>query len=279
MIPLSGIKLVSIAFNMPGPAAVWQLHGYGASVVKVEPPTGDPLGRNCPELYGALTAGQEVVRLDLKDAAGRAQIDALLAGADVLITSTLPSSLERLNLSWDRLHRDFPQLCQVAIVGYAPPDEELTGHDLTYQASVGMVNPPTMPATLLADMAGAQCAVTDTFAVLRERERTGSGVFRYVPIATAVDFFALPLRYGITSPGGRLAGTIPMYNLYQASDGWVAVAALEPQFWDKLQELLALEQGTYEELATIFAKRTVGDWETWAVENRLPIGAVRQAQL
>src|SRR5262245_11318473 len=117
MQPLAGIKMVTIAFNMPGPAAVWQLHGFGANVVKVEPPTGDPLGRNCPPLYGEFTAGQDVRRIDLKSTQGRAEIDGLLKDADLLLTSTLPSSLARLNLSWERLHRDFPRLCQVAIIG------------------------------------------------------------------------------------------------------------------------------------------------------------------
>jgi crotonobetainyl-CoA:carnitine CoA-transferase CaiB-like acyl-CoA transferase len=278
MKPLEGIKLVSTAFNMPGPAAVWQLHGFGATIVKVEPPNGDPLGRNCPELYREFTAGQEVVRLDLKSDAGRAQLDRHLADADVLLTSTLPSSLARLNLAWERLQRDFPRLCQVAIIGYAPPDEELTGHDLTYQASVGLVSPPAMPATLLADMAGAQTAVTHTFAVLAERARTGAGVHSFVPIAGAVDFFAIPLRYEITSPGGRLAGTLPMYNLYRAREGWVAVAALEPQFWARMRELLALKEGTCEELAAVLATRTAAQWERWAAENRLPVGAVREGQ-
>jgi alpha-methylacyl-CoA racemase len=278
MKPLAGIKMVTTAFNMPGPAAVWQLHGFGADVVKVEPPTGDPLARNCPELYQRFTDGQNILRLDLKSPDGQKQLDAHLADADLILTSTLPKSLERLNLSWQRLHRDFPRLCQVAIIGYAPPHEELTGHDLTYQASVGLVNPPAMPPTLLADMAGAQTAVTHAFAVLQERTRTGHGVHSYVPIAGAVDFFAIPLQYDITAPGGRLAGTLPMYNVYETRDGWLAVAALEPQFWAKMQELLSLEHQTYEELAAIFATRSAADWESWAVENRLPIGAVRQAK-
>jgi crotonobetainyl-CoA:carnitine CoA-transferase CaiB-like acyl-CoA transferase len=278
MQPLAGIKMVTTAFNMPGPAAVWQLHGFGAEVVKVEPPTGDPLARNCPELYREFTAGQHVVRLDLKTPAGQQQLDAHLAEADLILTSTLPKSLERLNLSWERLHRAFPRLCQVAIIGYAPPDEELTGHDLTYQASVGLVSPPTMPPTLLADMAGAETAVTHAFAVLQERTRTDQGVHSFVPIAGAVDFFAIPLRYDITAPGGRLAGTLPMYNLYPTREGWLAVAALEPQFWAKMRELLSLKEQTYDELAGIFATRTAADWESWAIENRLPIAAVHSAR-
>jgi crotonobetainyl-CoA:carnitine CoA-transferase CaiB-like acyl-CoA transferase len=275
MQPLQGINVVTTAFNMPGPAAAWQIHGFGATLVKVEPPGGDPLKRNCLELYRELTAGQQIVELNLKDAGDRATMERFLAEADVLLTSTLPASLERLGLDWPRLHDAHPRLCQVAIIGYAPPKEEVTGHDLTYQASVGLVSPPAMPPTLLADMAGAQTAVTHVMGVLHERARTGRGVLSYVPIAGAVDFFAIPLRYQITVPGGRLGGSLPMYNLYQAREGWVAVAALEPHFWRKMQELLDLKQGTYEELAGILAGRTARQWEAWAVENRLPLAEVR----
>ncbi len=105
-----------------------------------------------------------------------------------------------------------------------------------------MLNPPAMPLTLLADMAGAQTTVSHALAVLAERNRTGEGVFSYVPIAGALEFFTLPLRYGLTVPGGRLAGTLPFYNIYPTRDGWLAVAALEPQFWAKLQALLALKR-------------------------------------
>jgi len=279
MQPLSGTKVVTIAFNMPGPAAVSQLDRWGADVLKVEPPSGDPLARNCPELYRQLLGNQQVARLDLKRPADRARLDADLAAADLLVTSTLPSSLVRLGLAWDELHARFPRLCQVAIVGHAPPDEELTGHDLTYQATVGLLSPPALPLTLLADMAGAQTAVSHALAVLAERTRTGQGVFSYVPIAAALDFFALPLRHGVTVPGGRLGGALPYYNLYPTREGWLAVAALEPQFWARLQSLLQLEHGTYEELKAIFLTHSAEHWEKWAAENRLPMAAVRQAPL
>jgi len=277
MQPLAGIKLVTIAFNLPGPAAVGALHRFGASVVKVEPPAGDPLKLGCPALYDELLGKQQVVRLDLKGESDRQQLDAHLAEADVLVTSSLPASLVRLGLGWDTLHARFPRLCQVAIIGYPPPDEELTGHDLTYQASVGLVRPPHMPATLLGDMAGAQTAVTHTFAVLRERDRTGEGAISYVPIASSLDFFTLPLRHGMTSPGGYLAGKIPNYNLYPTKDGWLAVAALEPQFWARLQSLVGLSDASYDDLKRVLAERTAEQWQRWAEENRLPLAAVRSS--
>ncbi len=279
MQPLANVKIVTTAFNLPGPAAVAKLHRYGASVVKVEPPTGDPLKQHTPELYYELLGQQQVIALNLKDESDRRSLDGHLAAADVLVTSTLPSSLERLGLSWKRLNAEFPWLCQVAIIGYPQPNEELTGHDLTYQSSVGLVHPPTLPLTLLADMAGAQAAVTETFVVLAERARTGQGVHSVVPIATALEFFTLPLRHGMTVPGGHLGGALPYYNLYRTREGWLAVAALEPQFWVKLQAELNLKRGTYEELNEIFAKRSATEWERWAKAKRLPLAAVKGIDL
>ena len=69
---LQGTRLVTLAQNVPGPAAAARLQDFGASVVKVEPPNADPLASANPAWYGALTAGQEVIRLDLKDASERA---------------------------------------------------------------------------------------------------------------------------------------------------------------------------------------------------------------
>jgi crotonobetainyl-CoA:carnitine CoA-transferase CaiB-like acyl-CoA transferase len=152
---------------------------------------------------------------------------------------------------------------------------EVTGHDLTYQAGVGLLSPPTMPLTLLADMAGAQTTVSHALAVLAERARSGEGVLSYVPIAGALDFFTLPLRYGLTVPGGRLGGMAPFYNLYPTREGWLAVAALEPQFWAKLQTLLQVKDGTYDEMKVIFLTRTADEWERFGQENRLPLAAVR----
>src|SRR3954468_18799106 len=129
MQPLAETKLVSIAFNLPGPAAVARLCEWGARVVKIEPPGGDPLKHHCRDLYRRLVAGQRVVDLDLKSTQGRQELEPILAEADLLVASTLPTSLARLGLAWDQLHPTYPRLCQVAILGHAPPREEITGHD------------------------------------------------------------------------------------------------------------------------------------------------------
>src|SRR6478609_2102236 len=103
MQPLAGIKVVSIAFNLPGPAAVSQLDRWGAAVTKVEPPSGDPMALNCPDFYRHLLGSQQVISLNLKDTTERARLDDHLAAADLLVTSTLPASLARMQLSWAEL--------------------------------------------------------------------------------------------------------------------------------------------------------------------------------
>ncbi|MDP8950632.1 MAG: CoA transferase [Actinomycetota bacterium] len=120
---LWGVRVFTLAVNLPGPVAASRLSAMGASVVKVEPPDGDPLARMCPGYYEDLSAGQEVVRLDLKDPQDRASLDDRLEGADLLLTASRPAALGRLKLSWPELHADFPRLCQLAIVGHPPPDE------------------------------------------------------------------------------------------------------------------------------------------------------------
>ena len=134
---LRGVQVLTLAVNLPGPAAASRLRDIGAHVVKVEPPGGDPLARICPGYYGELSSGQEVVRLDLKDGRDRASLDDLLEGTDLLLTASRPAALGRLGLSWPELHARFPRLCQVAIVGHPPPDQDVPGHDLTYRLATG----------------------------------------------------------------------------------------------------------------------------------------------
>ena len=78
--PLTGIRVVSTAGNLPGPLAAARLHDLGAQVTKVEPPSGDPLRAVAPGAYDELVAGQEVVTLDLRDDAGRERLAALSSG-------------------------------------------------------------------------------------------------------------------------------------------------------------------------------------------------------
>ena len=93
----------------------------------------------------------------------------------------------------------------VAIIGYLTPRGDAPGHDLTYLAEFGLLSAPDMPRTLLADLAGAERAVSTTLALLLNRQKQGAG-YAEVALSEAAAFFAEPLRYGITKPGAELGG-------------------------------------------------------------------------
>ena len=271
---LEALSVVTIALNLPGPVATARLRDFGARVTKVEPPGGDPLEHSAPAWYAELTAGQLVVRLDLKDEAGRVELDGLLEPADVFVTAQRPDALNRLGLGWEELHARFPRLSQVAIVGYPSPDTGRPGHDLNYVAAHGLVRPPELPRTLVADLGGAEAAVSAALAAVLSRARTGEGTFVEVALADAAGRFAAPLRHGLTAEGGALAGGYPGYGLYETSEGWVSVAALEPHFRRRLCDELGLEELSHEALATHFREQTADAWERWAAERDLPIEKV-----
>jgi crotonobetainyl-CoA:carnitine CoA-transferase CaiB-like acyl-CoA transferase len=282
--PLRGIRVVSTAVNVPGPVAAARLVGLGAEAVKVEPPGGDPLEAASPGWYAELSAGQQVVRLDLKDPADRDRLEDLLAGADLLLTSSRAAALERLGLGWEALHARHPRLCHVAVVGHPAPDDDLAGHDLTYQAALGLLgtgvagDEPRMPVLLAADLAGAERAATEAVAALVARTASGKGVRREAALSDAAEAMAAPLRHGLTAPGAVLGGGHPAYRLYAARQGHVAVACLEPHFLARLTELLgvpATGEDLGEELAPVFATRTAAEWEAWGREHDLPLAEVR----
>ena len=278
-IPLTGTRVLSLALNLPGPVAAARLRVLGADVIKIEPPSGDPLQFAQPTAYAELHQGIEIQTIDLKSPAGREALNPLLEKTDVLLTSSRLGALERLGLGWGVLGEQYPTLCRVAIVGSAPPNDHLPGHDLTYQAQCGLVTPPQMPITLLADLGGAMEAVCATLGVLLNRSRretTPAGERDViVPLTSAAEYFAAPLRWGLSHPGEVLGGGLPQYNLYACRSGWVAVAALEPHFWMRLQTTLGVDQPTQQELGQIFLKMTAAEWQTWAYQNDLPIVAVQ----
>ena len=272
---LSGIRIVSTAVNVPGPVAAATMRDMGARVTKIEPPFGDPLAAAAPPWYAQLCAGVEVRPLDLKSPDGRARLHGLLAEADLLLTATRPASLDRLGLAWSAVHERHPHLCQVAIVGYPAPRHNDAGHDLTYQSDAGLVTPPAMPATLIADLSGAQRAVIAALALLLARERTGNAAYAEVALSDAAAVFASPVRYGLTTASGWLGGGTAAYNLYAARDGWVALAALEPQFRAARERELGIAIDDRDAFARIFATRTVEEWDTWGREHDVPLTAVR----
>lgn len=263
---LSGLTVVSVALNVPGPLAAASLRGDGARVIKVEPPAGDPLWGMNAEWYNDLHRGIEVRTINLKDAAGGDEMRQLLAGADLFLSSSRPSALGRLGLGPDDLQTQFPQLCRVTIVGDTR-EPEVPGHDLTYQVEAGLIDPahPVMPRTLLADIVGSREAYAAALALLLGRERGSSERERRVGLGDSARFAALPLRHGLTAPGGLLSGAKDIYGLFLTSDGWVAAAPLETHFAARWHEWLG------ENVAAELAQRPTAYWVAEAAARDLPL--------
>lgn len=275
--PLDGVRVVSVAINLPGPAAVARLTSLGASVTTVLPPSGDPVEDYAPAYFAELHAGQDVEHLDLKADEDRARLDDLLGEADVLVTSSRPSALARLGLDHATVGGRHTRLCQVDVVGQPGAAADVPGHDLTYQAGAGLLRDGRMPSTTFVDLAGAERVVAEVCAALVERARTDRGSRREVALSDVADALARPLVHGLTSPDGPIGGALPVYDVYAAAQGHVALAALEPHFVARLADALDLAPDalTRERLAGVFATRSASEWQAWADEHDVPLVAVR----
>ena len=283
--PLRGVRILSLALNLPGPAALMRLQQMGARCTKVEPPgpagrSGDPMGQYNPQAYATLHAGIKVSTLDLKSDAGRNRLQRMLAGTDVLLTSFRPSALRKLGLDWKTLHKAHPQLSMVTIVGAPGARAEEPGHDLTYLADAGLVPGLDLPAARFADMGGARMASEAGLSAVSVAGHTGRGQFQSVALADAAAWLALPRQWGLTRPDGAVGGAHAGYRVYACRDGRVAVAALEPHFAAALCRVAGVPAqdpqslflpATREALATWFAQRSRAELDRLAAEHDIPL--------
>lgn len=240
--PLQGVRILSLALNLPGPAALRRLADLGARCVKVNPPMGDAMRSYTASGYAQLHQGIQEITLDLKTARDRARLQRRLQRCDLLITSFRPSALTKLGLDWAELRSQHPQLSLVRIVGAPGPLAEVPGHDLTYQAEVGLVPGQALPASLFADMGGALMASEAALQALLMQQRTGRGSLHEVALSSAAAWLALPRDWGMCTPEGAVGGAHAGYRVYACRDGRVAVAALEPHFAQRLCEAAGLPQ-------------------------------------
>ena len=296
--PLNGIRMLSLALNLPGPAAFWRCHQMGATCVKLEPPApaflppgtpGDPMGYYNKSTYAQLHEGMRVMTADLKTEKGQSALHRELAKADVLLTSFRPSALVKLKLEWKTLHKMYPALSQVAIVGAPGARAEEPGHDLTYLADNGLVNGLDLPPTLYADMGGSLMASEAVLKVVMAQKTKGKGVFIEVALADAAGYLALPRTWGLTRPpgthgkndiGGSVGGGHAGYRVYPCKDGRVAVAALEPHFAASLCAAAGIAQSgmltmfapaTHAAVATFYLSKTRKELDTLAVAEDIPM--------
>lgn len=286
---LKGVRIVSLALNLPGPAALMRCQQMGATCVKLEPPphpsapkgtSGDPMGLYNPKAYATLHQGMRIAPVDLKSDKGQKALHKELAKADVLLTSFRPSALQKLGLEWKALHKLYPMLSLVAIFGAPGARAEEPGHDLTYLAENALVNGLDLPPTLYADMGGSLMA---SEAVLQARLLTlqkGKGVRLDIALSDAAAYLALPRTWGLTTPGAAVGGGHAGYRVYPCKDGRVAVAALEPHFAAALATAVGLKTSnivamfapdTHTSVAAFLLTQTRQQLDQLAVAKDIPL--------
>ena len=287
--PLRGVRVLSLALNLPGPAAFMRLKAMGATCIKAEPPgpkgapagtSGDPMGQYNPTAYATLHQGIKVLGIDLKTDKGQVRLHQELARTDLLLTSFRPSALAKLGLGWKALQKAYPQLSVVAIVGAPGARAEEPGHDLTYLAEAGLVNDMSLPATLFADMGGALMASEAALMAVLNQRTSGKGSFQEVALSDAAAWLALPRSWGLTQPAGAVGGAHAGYRVYACKNGRVAVAALEPHFAAALcrvagvnmADLRAMFQPqTHASITAFFAGQTRKQLDKLAAANDIPL--------
>jgi len=288
--PLKAVRILSLALNLPGPAALMRLHQMGATCTKLEPlappsaVSADPMGFYKPTAYETMHQGVRVVQADLKTPRGQTTLQKLLVKTDVLITSFRPSALAKLGLDWKTLHRLYPNLCMVSVVGASGPRAEEPGHDLTYLAENGLVKGLDLPATLYADMGGSLMTTEAVLQALLLRQssgrQSGLGVFQEIALNDAANYLALPRAWGLTTKEGDVGGAHAGYKIYPCKNGRVAVAALELHFAKRLCLAVGLEEKsmhsmhalkTHNSFAKFFASQTRQQLDRLAASKDIPM--------
>jgi crotonobetainyl-CoA:carnitine CoA-transferase CaiB-like acyl-CoA transferase len=193
----TGLKVVDLASFIAGPGAAVILSDFGANVIKVEPPTGDPWrqGYRIPPQPSATdnyawhlnNRNKRGIALDLKSPGARAILERLVKWADVLIVNTPHPARKRLGLEYEDVVQWNPRLIYADLTGYGEkgPDADLPGFDITaYWARSGLLSltrdagaPPTLPVAGSGDHATAVGLFSAIVMGLYRRERTGKGSY------------------------------------------------------------------------------------------------------
>jgi len=289
ILPLKGVRILSLALNLPGPAALMRCQQMGARCVKLEPPappsapkgsSGDPMGLYNRHAYDTLHQGVRIASADLKSEKGQKALHRELAKTDVLLTSFRPSALQKLGLDWKTLHKRYPALSLIAIVGAPGARAEEPGHDLTYLAENNLVGALELPPTLYADMGGSLMASEAVLQARLHQLQKGKGVRLDVALSDAAAYLALPRTWGLTQPGAAVGGGHAGYRVYPCKDGRVAVAALEPHFAASLAAAVGLKTSnimvmfapeTHAAIAAFLQTQTRAQLEKLAADKDIPL--------
>jgi len=283
---LENLTLLDFSSMGPGPRCTRLLADYGVRVVKIRPPADGTRMMDAPWYAYSANRGIPQIHVDLKDQAGQELVRSLLPRVDALVESFRPGVAARLGIGYDdaRAVNESLVYCSVSGYGQNGPYARWPAHDLNWLAVGGFLDggsrrdagAPSLPGAVVADTVGGYSTAVAVLTALLRRAATGQGAYLDVSVMDGVlrmMQFILDGHLVGEDAGSMLTGGAAFYDVYRAGDGqWLAVAAIEPQFWAALcrgtglshrigsQHDPALQDVLRRELADAFATRPRDEW-------------------
>ncbi|MBK8959267.1 MAG: CoA transferase [Proteobacteria bacterium] len=267
---LSGVRVVEMGFWVAGPSAGGILADWGAEVLKLELPSGDPMR----SIYGALSGsaetrcppfdmhnrGKRSVAIDVNQPEGKALAMRLIADADIFITNMRPQYLKRAGLDHEQVLAAHPRLVYGILTGYGldGPDKDAPGYDVAGFSSRGGVAgratppggvPPVIPGGL-GDNVTALALVAGLLGALWSRDRHGVGqlvstsLMRTGIFCVSMEMSARLALGRVQSAPSRVKPPNPLMNSYCAADGkWLWLIGVEAsRHWQPITTALGVPQ-------------------------------------
>jgi itaconate CoA-transferase len=254
MLPLEGITVIAVEQAVAAPFCSSRLADAGAHVIKVERPEGDfargydAVAKGQSSYFVWLNRGKDSVVIDLATKEGRASLEALIAGADVLLQNLKPGSMDKLGFTRDRLRKDYPKLICCTITGYGDdgPYAHRKAYDMLIQAESGLASitggpeGPSRVGMSVVDVSTGATAHAAILEALFARTRTGKGAdIRISMFDVMADWLAVPLlnaEAGNSPQRMALAHpSIAPYGAFRSKDGKdILISIQSEREWKKL---------------------------------------------
>ena len=265
---LDDIRVLDFSHVIAGPFATFYLAQMGAQVTKVEKPGGGDVMRRSgsgARAFTALNAGKECVEIDITTDAGRDAVLALARSCDVFMDNYRPGVLERHGLGYAAIKAINPRIVYCAISGYGYSNPELTprgAYDHVIQALTGMAmlagqegDPPIKTGFPVVDAATGILGALAIVTALRDRDRHDTGCFLDVSMWAG----ALQLMYPFASEaiasgaeiprvGNKGYSGSPAADMFECTDGWIALGANTPAHIGRLLGVLGIAPALVEPL-------------------------------
>ena len=315
-LPLAGIRVLDVSQVMAGPFCCMLLGDMGADIIKIEPPKiGDSTrhsmgfrlkGEDSPGFL-ALNRNKRSIALDLKNAADREVLYALVKTADVLVENARPGVADRLGMGYETLCAINPRLVYASISGFGHtgPWAQRPGFDLIAQAMSGVLSATGLPGSEpvkngipVGDLGAGLFATYGILSALLGREKSGRGQFidaSLLEAALGLSVWETTELWGTgksPQPIGSANRMSAPYQAMQASDGYFVIGAANQKLWLTFLEVIGRPElnadprfatnalrvvnrvELIEVLKPTFTERTVHEWVEALLGAGVPAGPI-----